>query len=98
MWMVMPVAVGWLSVTVVMAMAEATSPQGSVIGALVTLWLYGFMPLGLVLYLMTSLSRAKVRRAAAAAATASEPLDSSPQADHGGHAAGPPVAPEREVA
>ena len=96
MWLVMPVAVGWLSVTVVMAMAEATSPQGSVIGALFTLWIYGFLPLGLVLYLMTSLSRAKMRRAAERAA-ALEDAGSGPQSDHRGHAAGASVSPEREI-
>ena len=97
MWLVMPVAVGWLCVTVVMAMAEASSPQGTVIGALVTLWFFGFLPLGLVLYLMTSLSRAKVRRAAAAAQAAESLPASGPQADQGGHAAGGPVTAEREV-
>lgn len=59
------VAVGWLYVTVMMALAEATSPQGSMLGAVVTLVLYGLLPLGIVLYiLMTPWRRQQRERAA----------------------------------
>lgn len=46
------VAIAWMFVVVLMAAAEATSSQGSVLGALITLLMYGVMPLGLVLYIM----------------------------------------------
>ena len=46
------VAVGWIFVVVLMAAAEATAPQGTWLGALATLLLYGALPLSIVLYVM----------------------------------------------
>lgn len=46
------VAIAWMFVVVLMAAAEATSSQGSVLGALITLLMYGVLPLALVLYIM----------------------------------------------
>ena len=45
------IAVAWLYVTLMMAVAEATHSQGSLLGALITFVLYGIAPLALVLYL-----------------------------------------------
>lgn len=58
------VALGWMFVVVLMSLAEATSPQGTVLGALVTLALYGLLPLAIVLYLMNTPHRKRARRRA----------------------------------
>lgn len=84
------VAIGWMFVVLCMSAAEAMSPVGSVLGALVTLLLYGLLPLSIVLYVMGAPARRRARRAAEAAALAS----AAP--DDGGHAAGDAVAPKRE--
>lgn len=83
------VAIGWMFVVVMMAAAEATSPIGTVLGALVTLTLYGVFPLAIVLYVMGAPMRRRARRAAESAEASAEP-------DGSGHAAGDAVAPERK--
>lgn len=57
------IAIAWMFVVVLMAAAEATAPQGSVLGALVTLLLYGLLPLAILLYILGTPLRRKVRRA-----------------------------------
>ncbi|MFT3666269.1 hypothetical protein [Piscinibacter sp.] len=88
------VAIAWLYVVLMMAVAEATGSNGSVLGAVFTLLLYGVLPLSIVLYLMNTPHRKRARREAEAreAAASGAPL----QPDRGGHAAGDAVAPERE--
>ncbi|MFN3302895.1 MAG: hypothetical protein ACK44A_04160 [Roseateles sp.] len=84
------IAIAWAYVALMMAAAEALSPQGTLFGAFVTLMLYGVLPLGLLLYILGTPGRRR-RRAA----------ESSSQADAGGHAAAGPaqgLAPEREEA
>ncbi len=83
------VAIAWMFVVVLMTLAEATSPQGTLLGAFFTLLLYGLLPLSIVLYLLGTPMRRRARRQAEAAA-------SIPQSDAGGEAAGGPVAPERK--
>lgn len=56
MWIV---AIAWMYVTLMMALAEATSPQGTVLGAVFTFLLYGLGPLALVLYLLGAPARRK---------------------------------------
>jgi membrane protein implicated in regulation of membrane protease activity len=56
------VAIGWMFVVVLMAVVEAVSPNGTVLGALFTFLLYGLLPLGLVLYLLGTPLRAKQRQ------------------------------------
>lgn len=58
------VAIGWMYVVVMMAVAEAVSPQGSVLGAVFTFLLYGCLPLAIVLYLLGTPARRRARRAA----------------------------------
>ena len=82
------VAVGWMYVVTMMAVAEATAPTGTVLGATFTFVLYGLGPLGLLLYLLAAPARRRRQRAREAASAA--------QPDRGGHAAGDAVAPERE--
>ncbi|WP_395702431.1 hypothetical protein [Aquabacterium sp.] len=87
------VAVAWLFVVLLMTLAEATSPQGTVLGAFFTLLLYGVLPLSIVLYLMGTPMRRRARRAKEAAADANA---SVPDGDGRGHATRDPVAPEGE--
>ena len=85
------VAIAWAYVALMMAAAEALSPQGTILGAFITLTLYGVLPLSLLLYILGTPGRRRRRRAAELAA----------EADAGGHApAGPAqgLAPEREEA
>ena len=56
------VAIAWLYVVLMMAAVEATSSQGSVLGALITFVLYGVLPLSVVLYLMATPARRRRRR------------------------------------
>ena len=78
------IALVWLYIAVLMAAAEATAPNGSVLGALLTLLLYGLLPVALVTYLLGTPARRARRNMSA------EPPDG------GDRAAGSAVAPERE--
>jgi hypothetical protein len=51
------VVIAWLYVAFMMAVAEATSPIGTVIGAIFTFVLYGVGPVALVVYLMRTPAR-----------------------------------------
>jgi membrane protein required for beta-lactamase induction len=56
------VAIAWTYVVLMMAVVEATSPSGTLLGAIVTFVLYGVLPLSLVLYCMgTPLRRRAIR-------------------------------------
>jgi hypothetical protein len=81
------VAIAWMYVVLMMTLAEAMAPNGSLLGALITFVLYGILPLGLVLYLLGTPARRRARRAREASAA---------QPDGSGHAAGDAVAPVRE--
>lgn len=106
MWIV---AAAWLYVTVMMALAEATSPQGTAFGAVITFVFYGLLPLALVLYLMGTPARRKALRAAEAQArlaalpahpdvdtNATAGANDSAQADARSLPAGDAIAPERK--
>jgi hypothetical protein len=56
------VVIAWLYVAFMMAFAEATNSNGTVLGAIVTFFLYGIGPLALVVYLMRTPTRRKKRR------------------------------------
>ena len=75
------VALAWMFVVVLMTLAEATSTQGTVLGALFTFLLYGVLPLAIVLYVMGTPARGRARRAAAAQATAHTPQHDTAQHD-----------------
>lgn len=85
MWIV---AIAWMYVAIMMAMAEATNPQGTSLGAIITLLFYGVAPVALVMYVLSTPARRKARQAAEQAASA--------QADAGSLPASDPVAPERK--
>ena len=85
------VAIAWIYVVLMMAVAEATSNQGTLLGAFFTLVLYGLLPLGIVLYVMNEPARRRARRARDAL-----PSVDVPTPDGGHHAAGDAVASERK--
>ena len=82
------VVVGWLYVALMMAVAEAGHPQGSVLGALATFLLYGVGPVALVIYIMG--------RPARRAARARREAQASGAPDGGGEAPADPVPPVRK--
>lgn len=83
MWIV---ALAWMYVVVMMAVAEATAPNGTVIGAVFTFLLYGVLPLAILMYILGTPARKRALRAAESAAAP----------DGGGQAPGDAVAPERK--
>lgn len=93
MWIV---AIAWIYVAVMMALAEATSPQGTVLGAVITFLFYGVAPTALVMYLLGTPDRRRARRKAEAEAEAQHRAQqaASAQADAGGLTASAPVSTE----
>ena len=84
------IVIAWTYVVLLMSLAEALSPQGTVLGAFITLVLYGVLPLSIVMYILGTPSRKRARaradalaqeEAAAVEASALEP-------DQGRHASG----------
>jgi hypothetical protein len=57
------VLIAWMYVALMMAVAEATSPIGTVLGALITFVLYGALPMGVVGYIMGSPARKRALKA-----------------------------------
>jgi len=98
------VAIAWLYVALMMSVAEASHPDGTLLGAVITFLLYGIGPLALVLYIMGTPARRKALRARDAAAQAQLPpagvAPGSGEPDAGGQPAAAAerdlVAPERE--
>jgi hypothetical protein len=92
------VVIGWMYVVLMMSVAEATNTNGSVLGAIVTFFLYGLLPVILVVYLMRTPARRKEIKAREAAehqaqmarlaANAAPAAAVSPDPDAGGHAPG----------
>lgn len=84
------VVIGWMYVVLMMSVAEATNTTGSVLGAIVTFFLYGLLPVALVVYLMRAPQRRKAIKAREAAELeaqhAAEKASADP--DAGGHAPG----------
>ena len=69
------VLLAWLYVTLMMAVAEATSPVGSVLGAVITFLLYGVLPMVIVAYILGTPARRKARQAAQAKADSEDRTD-----------------------
>ncbi len=87
------IVIAWMYVVLMMSVAEATHPTGTLLGALVTFVLYGVGPVALVVYLLGAPARRKAikKREAAehAAALAAQP-------DAGSHASADTIATIRE--
>jgi hypothetical protein len=92
------VPIAWMFVVVLMAVAEATSTQGTLLGAFFTFLLYGVMPLTIVMYLLGTPTRWRARRQAEAAERSAVPAEASSQLDPdgSGHASGAGRVPKRE--
>ena len=90
------VVIGWMYVVLMMSAAEASSSNGTVLGALVTFVLYGVGPVLLVVYLMRAPARnkaikkreaqARALQAAVAGQNADPASISAVQPDAGSHA------------
>jgi hypothetical protein len=105
------VAIAWIYVVLMMTVAEATSPTGTLLGAFFTFVLYGALPLGIVMYLMGTRGR-RARRAASDALAPDrsdqDPSDRKPaqpssgpapdrfDPDRSGHPSSDPLAAERK--
>lgn len=83
------VAIAWMYVVLMVAIAEVAHPGGSLLGALMTFVFWGVLPLAVVLYILGSPARRRARRQAEAASGGIDP--------DGGRQA-PAVAVERSVA
>lgn len=86
------VLIAWLYVALMMAVAEATASNGTLLGAAMTFLLYGLLPMSLVLYLLgTPARRRAIKRREAAESQArkeAKKADGSALApDAGGHPA-----------
>lgn len=46
------IVIAWFYVTAMMAIAEASSPMGSILGAIITFSLYGLLPMGILIYIL----------------------------------------------
>ena len=94
------VAVAWLYVTLMMAVAEASASNGSVLGAVITFVLYGLLPLSVLLYIMDTPGRRRAikerERAGLAAAPLGSPAGSSGAPDTDDKAAADTVATVRK--
>ncbi|MES2975539.1 MAG: hypothetical protein V4757_18115 [Pseudomonadota bacterium] len=95
------VVIAWIYVVLMMAVAEATSTNGTVLGAIVTFLLYGVGPIALVVYLMGSPFRRKAIKKREAAefaaqqAAAAGPVQSA-QPDAGSEAPADAITPVRK--
>jgi len=94
------IAIAWLYVALMMAVAEATHPHGSLLGAGITFVLYGVAPLALVLYLVGTPARRRARRrteADAAQLSAARPAESAaaPSAEGEDGSSGAALDPDR---
>ncbi|MCY7316301.1 MAG: hypothetical protein LH480_11945 [Rubrivivax sp.] len=102
------VAIAWIYVVLMMAVAEAISSQGTVLGAVFTFLLYGLVPLAIVMYIMGTPGRRRRHKAlemaagvsagTSAAASAGTSTNPSAPPDGSSHAAGDAVAAERKEA
>lgn len=81
------VAIAWMYVVLMMCLVEAASPQGTLLGAIVTYFLYGLAPLALVLYLIGTPARKRKLRQQQSSECATPPADESAfEPDQGRHA------------
>jgi hypothetical protein len=87
------IPIAWFYVTLLMAVAEASNANGTVLGALITFLLYGLLPIGLMLYFMRTPARRRAIRAREAAEQLAARQVVSLQPDAGGLAPGDAVAP-----
>ncbi|MFM1924932.1 MAG: hypothetical protein RIT44_738 [Pseudomonadota bacterium] len=97
------IIIAWLYVTLLMALAEAFSTQGTLLGAIITFVFYGLLPMSLVAYLMGTPMRRKARQREALEMEQKKPASddrSTGEPDASRHSTGlpedPAVAPMRK--
>ncbi len=101
MWIV---AIAWMYVAIMMTLAEATHPQGTILGAIITFLFYGLAPVAIVMYILGTPGRRRARRAAEAQAEAARQaslasaVEGAAQGDASSHAASDPVTAEGKEA
>ena len=69
--------IGWPYVVLMMAVVEAVSPQGTVLGAVITLLLYGALPISILMYIGGTPARRRARRLAEQAQLKEEALQAA---------------------
>lgn len=84
------IVIAWTYVTLMMAVAEATSPSGTILGAVITFTLYGLLPMGILVYILGTPSRKRAIKAREAAEQAAYEAE---QAALGQAAAPAPAGP-----
>ncbi len=90
------VVIAWLYVALMMAVAEATSPIGTVVGAIFTFVLYGVGPVALVVYLMRTPARRRAIKARETAELAAGAATGSGEPHTGGETPADAVPPVRK--
>lgn len=90
------VVIAWLYVALMMAVAEASSPIGTVIGGIFTFVLYGVGPVALVVYLMRAPARRRAIKAREKAELAAGAAAASGAPDGGGESAADAIPPVRK--
>lgn len=97
------VIIAWIYVVLMMSVAEATNTTGTLLGAIVTFFLYGVGPAGLVAYLMGTPARNRANKkrrddelAAHQAATSLAEPDAGSHAASGLQAASGGITPVRK--
>jgi len=85
------IAIAWIYVVLMMALAEALSAQGTVLGAIFTFVLYGCLPLGIVMYLLGTPMRRRARLAAESAQS-EQALQTAQSTEGAAPSEPPPVA------
>jgi hypothetical protein len=92
------VVIAWTYVALMMGVAEANHPNGTLLGAVFTFLLYGVGPVALLIYLMGRPARraARERREAAAAAEAVAAPAASDAPDGGGETPADAIPPVRK--
>ena len=92
------VVIAWIYVVLMMSVAEATNTNGTLLGAIVTFFLYGVGPAALVAYLMGTPARKRaIKKREAEETIAAKASAALTEPDTGSHAAsGAGVAPVRK--
>jgi len=89
------IVIGWVYVALMMAVAEATSTNGSVLGAIFTFLLYGVGPVALVVYIMRTPARKQAIKDRERAEREARPSGSG-EPDGGGETSADAVTPVRK--
>ena len=80
------VIIAWIYVVLMMSVAEATNTNGTVLGALVTFFLYGVGPAALLAYLMGTPARNRaIKKREVEELALAQASESSVQPDTGSH-------------